>query len=191
MRVAASYLFCMIVIAALSVVPAESEEPDSSWKKFCLNDVCHVGKGRLSDCGLIGELTLVKRKAEPGKRLSIALPASINPERTIRITIDGNAPVSGKISRCDCACWVDYYEAGAELVEQLKQGQRLVLEAVSRNKPHIVAIPLAGFAAAYDGPPTPMPEMKVRTASLAGKNTARGSRLPKNDPAASAMVRGR
>jgi hypothetical protein len=184
MRAAASYLFCLIILAALSV-PAESEESDSSWKKFCLNDVCYVGKGRvgegrvgkgrLSDCGLIGELTLVKRRAEPARRMSIALPGSINPERAIRITIDGNAPVSGKISRCDCACWVDYYEAGAELIEQLRRGQRLVLEAVSRNKPHIVAIPLAGFAAAYDGPPTPMPEMKMRTASQAETNTALGS----------------
>jgi hypothetical protein len=43
-----------------------------------------------------------------------------------------------------------------------------VLEAVSRNKPHIVVIPLAGFAEAYDGPPTPMPDMKEQTASPAG-----------------------
>jgi hypothetical protein len=59
-----------------------------------------------------------------------------------------------------------------------------VLEALtSRRQPHIVMIPLAGFAEAYDGPPTPMPEMKERTASPAG--------MKADDPVASAMVRGR
>ncbi|MBX9830187.1 MAG: invasion associated locus B family protein [Xanthobacteraceae bacterium] len=175
MRAAASYLFCVIVfcvmiLAALSAVPAASEEPDSSWKKFCLNDVCTIGKGRRSDCGLIGEVTLVERNTETGKRLSMALPARITPDRNraIRVTIDGNKPVSREISRCDCACWVD--DKGGwdlvELVEQLKQGQWLVLEALtSRRQPHIVVMPLAGFAEAYNGPPTPMPQMKERMAS--------------------------
>jgi invasion protein IalB len=173
MRAAASYLFCVTVMASLSVVPAESEEADSSWKKFCSNDVCYVGKGRRSDCGLIGEVTLVERKTETCKRLSMALPARITPDRNraIRVTIDGNKPVSREISRCDCACWVDD-KAGwdlVDLIEQLKQGQWLVLEALtSRRQPHIVRLPLAGFAEAYDGPPTPMPEMKEQIASPAG-----------------------
>jgi invasion protein IalB len=186
MRAAATYLFSVIVLAALSVVPAASEGPgvgaagDAAWKKFCLNDVCYIGKGRvgerragkgrLSDCGLIGEMTLVERKTETGKHLSMALPARITPDRNraIRVTIDSNKPVSREISRCDCACWV--YDKGgwdlAELVEQLKQGQWLVLEALtSHRQPHVVVMPLAGFAEAYDGPPTPMPDMKERTAS--------------------------
>jgi hypothetical protein len=182
MRATTSYFFCVTVLTALSVAPAQSEEPDSSWKKFCLNDVCYVGKGRvgehragkgrLPDCGMIGEMTLVERKTESGKRLSLALPGSIDPKRPIRMTIDGNEPVSHAAWWCDCACWIHDDKAGAELVEQLKQGQSLTLEAVARGKPHIVVIPLAGFAAAYDGPPTPMPEMKERTASPAGMNTA-------------------
>jgi len=178
MRAAASYLFCVTILAALSVVPAASEESDSSWKKFCLNDVCTIGKGRRSGCGLIGEVTLVERKVESGKRLSVGLPARITPDRgdrTIRVTIDGNKPVSREISKYDCACWVED-KAGwelAELIEQLKQGQWLVLEALtSHRRPHIVMIPLAGFAEAYDGPPTPMPDMKMRAASPAGMNAA-------------------
>ena len=50
--------------------------------------------------------------------------------------------------------------------EQLKQGQMLVLEAVSRDDtPHIVMISLVGFFAVYDGPPTPMPAMQERILS--------------------------
>jgi invasion protein IalB len=160
MRAAASYVFCVLVLAALSVVPAQGEEPhsrptavNSVWTKFCLNDVCYVGRGRRrSDCALIGEVTLVERTAETGRRLSIAMAARINPERAIRITIDGNKPVNHEISRCDCACWIDT-KAGPELVEALKRGRSLVLEAVGRDhKPHIVIMPLAGFAETYDGP---------------------------------------
>jgi invasion protein IalB len=185
MRAAASYLFCAIVfsvmiLAALSVVPAASQGPgngaavDSGWKKFCLNDVCYVGKGRRSDCGLIGDVTFVERKAERGKRLSIGLPArTTGGAPAIRMTIDSNEPVSREISQCDCACWIDV-KAGSELVEQLRHGQQLVLDVPAwRYKSHIVVMPLAGFADAYDGPPNPMPEMKGRMASQAGMNAAR------------------
>jgi invasion protein IalB len=171
MRAAASYLLCAMILVALSVVPAASQGPgigapgDSAWTKFCLNDTCHIGRGRRSDCGLIGEVTFVERKAETGKRLSIGLPAgTTGGAPAIRMTIDSNEPVRAEISRCDCACWIDV-KAGSDLVEQLKQGQRLVLDVPAwRYKSHIVVIPLAGFAEAYDGPPNPMPEMKTRMA---------------------------
>jgi invasion protein IalB len=184
MRAAASYFFCAIVfsvmiLAVLSVVPAASQGPgngaagDSAWKKFCLNDTCSIGKGHRSGCGLIGEVTFVERQAERGNRLSIGLPTWTTPAPAIRMTIDGNEPVSRDISRCDCACWIDV-KAGSELVEQLKQGKWLMLDARSwRIKPYVVVISLAGFAEAYDGPPTPMPDMKMQTASQAGMNIAR------------------
>jgi invasion protein IalB len=175
----------MMILTALSVVPAASEGPgirvagDAAWKKFCLNDTCHIGRGRRSDCGLIGEVTLVERTAETGKRLSIGLPArTTGGAPAIRMTIDSNEPVSREISRCDCACWIDV-KAGSELVEQLRQGQQLVLDVpVWRYKSHIVVIPLAGFAEAYDGPPNPMPEMKGRMASLAGIRASSRTKQP-------------
>ena len=73
MRAAASYFFSVLILAAPSVVPTASQGPgiggagDSAWIKFCLDDACHIGRGRRSDRGLIGEMTLVKRKAEPGE----------------------------------------------------------------------------------------------------------------------------
>ncbi|MBX9830188.1 MAG: invasion associated locus B family protein [Xanthobacteraceae bacterium] len=165
MHAAASYLFGSIIVAALSVATAKSEDSDPPWKKFCENDVCFVGKGGagggrpgrgwLPDCGFAGALTLVERKTRSDKHLSLALPGSLDPERVIRITIDDNAPIRNKAWRCDCACWVGYYEEeSAKLLERLKRGRHLVLEAVSRGQPHIAVIPLTGFAAAYDGPPT-------------------------------------
>jgi hypothetical protein len=49
-------------------------------------------------------------------------------------------------------CMADY-EAGAELVDQLKQGRMLVLNAIDKaNSPISLTVPLVDFANAYDGP---------------------------------------
>ena len=172
MRKTASAIFCAVVTAALSVVSDVHGQPDFDavadhpWRKFCLNDACFIGKHRRSSCEMIAEVTLVERKLETGKLLNIALPPRIDPERPVRIAIDGNALASRTVSRCDAlACRADH-EAGPELVEQLKQGQTLVLEAANRDAtPHVVTFSLTGFAAAYDGPPTPVPQAKVQTLS--------------------------
>jgi invasion protein IalB len=169
----ASAIFCAAVTATLSVVSDVRAEPgidavyDHPWRKACVNETCGTGKHRRTYCGLIAEVALVERKPEIGKLLNIVLPPRIDPERPVRIAIDGNALASRTVSRCDAlACRADH-EAGLELVEQLKQGQTLVLEAVNRGAtPHVVMISLAGFAAAYDGPPaTPLPQWEVRTLS--------------------------
>jgi invasion protein IalB len=172
MRKTASAIFCAVVTAALSVVSDVRGQPDIDavfdhpWRKFCVSDACFVGKHRRSHCEMIADVTLVERKLETGKLLNIGLPPRIDPARPVRITIDGNAPASRAVSRCDArGCWADH-EAGPELVEQLKQGQLIVLEAVNRDAtPHVVTISLTGFAAAYDGPPTPVPGAKVQTLS--------------------------
>jgi invasion protein IalB len=168
----ASAIFCAVVTAALSVVSEVRAEPDIDavydhpWRKACVNETCGTGKHRRTYCGLIAEVALVERKLETGKLLNIVLPPRIDPERPVRITIDGNATASRTVSRCDAlACRADH-EAGPELVEQLKQGQTLVLEAANRDATaHVVTFSLTAFAAAYDGPPTPVPQAKVQTLS--------------------------
>jgi invasion protein IalB len=168
----ASAIFCAVVTAALSVVSEVRAEPDIDavydhpWRKACVNETCGTSKHRRTYCGLIAEVALVERKLETSKLLNIVLPPRIDPERPVRITIDGNATASRTVSRCDAlACRADH-EAGPELVEQLKQGQTLVLEAANRDAtPHVVTFSLTGFAAAYDGPPTPVPQAKVQTLS--------------------------
>jgi hypothetical protein len=45
------------------------------------------------------------------------------------------------------------YEVGQELIEQLKQGRDLKLEAVDKaNSPINLTVPLVDFANAHDGP---------------------------------------
>jgi hypothetical protein len=44
-------------------------------------------------------------------------------------------------------------DGGAELIAQLKRGRKLIFDAVGANGPMHFELPLADFAAAYDGPP--------------------------------------
>ena len=44
------------------------------------------------------------------------------------------------------------YEADADLIEKLKKGRSLAIQAFDRRRPISFTLPLAGFAKAYDGP---------------------------------------
>jgi hypothetical protein len=47
------------------------------------------------------------------------------------------------------------YEATPDLINQLKKGQNLIVQAINSNgAPLTLPLPLAEFAKAYDGPPT-------------------------------------
>src|SRR5262245_55384258 len=110
---------------------------------------------------MIAEVALIERKEETGKHLSVGLPTRTNPERAVRMTIDQNEPVSRPISKCNEFVCSAEYEAGAELVDQLKHGQTLVVEVVDRDETaYTLTVPLAGFAKTYDGPPAPVPEVQ-------------------------------
>ena len=51
-------------------------------------------------------------------------------------------------------CMADY-EASADLVNRLKKGQQLAVQAINSNgQPISLNLPLSDFAKAYDGPPT-------------------------------------
>jgi hypothetical protein len=72
-----------------------------------------------------------------------------------RIIIDQGRAIERPYVNCFAnGCMADY-DAGAELVDQLKQGRMLVLEAIDKsNSPISLTLPLAGFDNAYDGPPS-------------------------------------
>jgi invasion protein IalB len=50
-------------------------------------------------------------------------------------------------------CMADY-SADADLIEKLKKGQSLAIQAFDKARPISFTLPLTGFAKAYDGPPS-------------------------------------
>ncbi|MDH2380648.1 invasion associated locus B family protein [Bradyrhizobium sp. CER78] len=131
----------------------------SPWAKVCLGDACFVGRdGRLKiesvDCGPVVSATLIARTGNTRKTLRVILPTRVKVERGVRIILDQAQAIERPFTSCFASgCFADY-DAGPDLVDQLKQGHTLALEAIDKaNSPISLIVPLAGFADAYDGPP--------------------------------------
>jgi invasion protein IalB len=149
----------LVAFAVLLVAPAASAQDGlpaltySPWTKFCIGEMCFIGSDVRTECAVIFAAVLVENAKDPKKILRITLPTSVNRERGARIAIDQAPPISRPFVQCYASGCMADDEGGTELVDQLKQGQILAAEAVdAANSPITRSLPLAGFAAAYDGP---------------------------------------
>jgi hypothetical protein len=159
-----------IALACLVATPVIAEEAGfpaltfSPWTKFCLGDMCFIGKdGRRNVigpdnrsnviCGLVVSALLIERSGDNKKALRVTLTPSVSRERGVRIIIDQGHPIERPYMHCLANGCTAEYEAGPELVDQLKRGQSLFVGAIDKtNSPINLTIPLADFADAYDGP---------------------------------------
>jgi len=73
-----------------------------------------------------------------------------------RIIVDSNPPQQAPYVICFANGCMSDYEATPELINSLKKGQNLVVQAINSNgAPLTLPLPLANeFAKAFDGPPT-------------------------------------
>jgi invasion protein IalB len=164
----AAYLFCALSIAVLSARPVASEEAKpltptrlcfketcltptiSPWTKICVNETCFISSDISNECALLARAALVEKSGESKKTLGIALPTHVKKEHGLSFAIDQAPPTALPFNPCCSAS----YEAGPELVDQLKRGRTLAITAVDGDNSAIHRIlPLAGFAEAYDGAP--------------------------------------
>ncbi|SDP01056.1 invasion associated locus B family protein [Afipia sp. GAS231] len=140
------------VIAEETAFPALTYTP---WTKFCLSNTCFVGRDghSIPDCRPVVAVALIERSGDTKKTLRVTLPTRVSREHGVRIIIDQNQAIERPFGSCFAnGCNADY-DAGAELVDQLKQGRMLVLEAIDKaNSPISLTVPLIDFASAYNGP---------------------------------------
>jgi invasion protein IalB len=161
MRRAAARLFCVLSLAGFSAIAAASEEAKRSavkitpWTKFCLNETCFIGSDIRTECGPIAGAVLIEQNGQAKGPLRVTLPTRVKRERGAGLAIDQVEPILRPFAVCYLnGCMADY-EAGPELIDQLKHGQTLALSGVGGDDSAIrFTLPLAGFAEAYDGPPT-------------------------------------
>ena len=160
MKYAISLSFAATILAALVATPAAAEGTDfltlnyAPWIKTCLNETCFVwSEGHPPpDCDVVVSATLIERLGEPKKTLSVTLPPRVNTERGVRVIIDQSEPIERPYAGCRANGCMANYEAGEDLVNKLKHGHILALEAVDKaNLPISLIMPLVGFADAYDG----------------------------------------
>jgi invasion protein IalB len=183
MRRMAAYLFCVLSVAGLAAVPAAADETKplaltrSPWMKFCLNGdtTCFVGTDIRTECEVIVAAALIEQSGEAKKTLKITLPNHVKQERGISLAIDQAGPILRPFDPCYPHGCSATYEAGPELVDQLKHGQTLAVTAVDSDNSAIHRIlPLAGFAEAYDGPPVQPKLFEVQEGKLTEELAARG-----------------
>jgi hypothetical protein len=95
-----------------------------------------------------------ERKGEAKKKLRVTLPTGVRVDRGVRIIIDQSEPIERPYAGCFVNGCIADYDDGMELIDRLKQGRTLVLEAIDKtDSPIRLSVPLADFADAYDGEP--------------------------------------
>jgi invasion protein IalB len=150
--VAFAWLVATPVIAGEAALPAITYSP---WIKFCLGDTCFVGRdGRTNaECEPVVAAVLIERNGDAKKTLRVTMPTRVSLERGVRIIIDQEPVIERPYGNCFASGCMADYDAGAELVDQLKQGRMLVLKATDKaNSPISLTVPLVDFANVYDGP---------------------------------------
>jgi len=149
---------------ATAAIGEEAKTPAliySPWTKNCVNGLCFTGSSARTSVGCPSTATaiaasLVGRTGDAKKILHITLQRPDNSGGAVRLMIDENLVGERPFARCFVNSCTAEYEAGAELIDQLKQGRLLVVEAVedagSINPPISRSLPLLHFSDAYDGP---------------------------------------
>jgi invasion protein IalB len=138
------------------------------WTKFCLKgqdanakQVCFIGKdGRIESGQPVVAAVIIEPEGEPKKILRVTLPLGMQLQHGTRIIVDNNAPLQSPYVICfQNGCMSDY-EATPDLINSMKKGQNLVVQAINSNgAPLTLPLPLqegtsGSFSKAYDGPPT-------------------------------------
>jgi invasion protein IalB len=136
----------------------------SPWTKFCLKNeqdpkakqVCFTGKdGRIESGMPVVAAVLIEPEGEPKKILRVTLPLGMQLQPGTRVYVDGDPPVNMPYVICFTNGCMSDYEVTPEVIGKMKKGQSLVVQGInSTAQPISLALPLADFAKAYDGPAT-------------------------------------
>ena len=160
----------------------------SNWTKLCSSSpqaggktMCRIGKDGRLDTGtpMVGAV-LMEVEGEPRKILQIMLPLGILLPRGTRVLVDSDEQGALVLPIVVCAgggCMAQA-EASADMVAKLKKGQNLYVQAYNMQQSvFTLAVPLADFAKAYDGPPTDPKDMEDQNKKLQEQLQKRGEQL--------------
>lgn len=143
---------------------AGENEPDSlvhhPWEKLCLNSVngaptCFTGSDVRTVCTPIvaNAATIISTKGTV-EILRLTIPQNGGTPRGVGFAVDGGEMMIARNSvKCSLAGCTADYPVDAALIAKLRQGETLLLTEADTPDRIMARLPLAGFAAAYDGPP--------------------------------------
>jgi clan AA aspartic protease (TIGR02281 family) len=154
-----------ILYRPLAVQQERARTPDlfyAPWTKFCLakeSQVCFTGMdGRIETGQQVIGAVIIEPEGKPKKVLRITLPLGVQLVYGTRIVIDKSPPQQSFYAICLANGCMSDYEVTPDLLNNLKQGQQLMVQAINGNgAPLTFSLPLqetgGSFAKAYDSPP--------------------------------------
>jgi invasion protein IalB len=143
----------------------------SPWTRYCVKglteqsseigtkEVCFTASdGHLASGQKLVIALLLEPKGSDTKLLRVTLPLGVALVPGARIVIDEQDAMTAPYVVClpQNGCMADY-KADGDLIEKLKKGRTLAIQAFEKGKPIAFTLPLAGFAKAYDGPASDPP----------------------------------
>lgn len=163
--------FAVAMSAGLASAPAiaqDKKEQQSAWVKLCEKapditnpeqklDVClthheHID-GRTGQVVVSAAIRQVQ--GQDKKALMVMVPLGMALPPGIQMKIDENKPISMKYTLCHIAGCTAEAEATDEIVNQMKNGKKLVVAAINLAGQAIAFpdVPLGGFTATLEGEP--------------------------------------
>jgi invasion protein IalB len=138
----------------------------SPWTRYCVKglteqsseirskEVCFTASdGHLPSGQKLVIALLIEPEGSDAKLFRVTLPLGVALVPGARIVIDEKEAMTAPFVVClpKNGCMADY-KADADLIEKLKNGQTLAIQAFEKGRPVSFTLPLSGFAKAYDGP---------------------------------------
>ena len=158
----------------------------SPWTRYCAKglteksseigakEVCFTASdGHLTSGEKLVIALLIEPEGGDTILLRVTLPLGVALVPGARIVIDEKEAMTAPFAVClpKNGCMADY-KADADLIEKLKKGQGLAIQAFEKGRPISFNLPLTGFAKAYDGPasdPTGLNELRDPLDTLDGR----------------------
>ena len=138
----------------------------SPWTRYCAENlteqsseirtrkVCFTASdGHLTSGQKLVIALLIEPEGGDTKLLRVTLPLGVALVPGARIDIDDKEAMTAPYVVClpQNGCMADY-KADGDLIEKLKKGQSLAIQAFEKGRPINFLLPLTGFAKAHDGP---------------------------------------
>ena len=147
--------------------PGETVQLISSpWTRYCAKglteqsseirtkEVCFTASdGHLTSGQKLVIALLIEPEGGDTKLLRVTLPLGVALVPGARIVIDEKEAMTAPFVVClpKNGCMADY-KADTDLIEKLKKGRSLAIQAFEKGRPISFTLPLTGFAKAYEGP---------------------------------------
>jgi invasion protein IalB len=163
----------MVAGSTLAASAQQQPQMPRGWFKVCSKqedvDICNVQNIVVAESGqlLIG-LSLIDLKGKVNRRVfQVTVPSGRMLPPGIGMQIDGGQTRKLDYTICLPDRCIGEVPLTDELVSSFKKGQGLTLTSINfQNQPNPMQVSLAGFTAAFDGPPMKQSDVEERQRQL-------------------------